>query len=95
MANPVPQYTHFVTALKVSHPNLAYLHVVESEPRPGVITANEPNDFIRDLWSPKPLIVAGGFTRESAIQRADQTGDLVAFGKPFISNVCSFVPLQV
>lgn len=90
MSDPIPQYTHFITALKASHPSLAYLHVVEPQSRRDstVPTTNESNDFIRDIWAPKPLIVAGGFTRESALNRANQTGDLIAFGKPFISNVC-------
>ncbi|KAF8812477.1 FMN-linked oxidoreductase [Phlegmacium glaucopus] len=88
MSDPIPQYTHFITALKASHPNLAYLHLVEPELGGGSATAttNESNDFIRDIWAPNPLIVAGGFTRESALKRSNQTGDLVAFGKLFISN---------
>jgi len=86
MSDPIPQYTHFITALRALHPKLAYLHLVEPESRHGSDITNQSNDFIRDIWSPKPLIVAGGFTRESALQRSDQTGDLVAFGKPFISN---------
>lgn len=88
MSDPIPQYTHFITALRALHPNLAYLHLVEPESRHGSDITNESNDFIRDIWSPKPLIVAGGFTRESALQRSDKTGDLIAFGKPFIANVC-------
>ncbi len=31
---------------------------------------------------------AGRYTRESAIQRAEETGELIAFGRRFISNVC-------
>jgi len=88
MSDPIPQYTHFITSLSVSHPNLAYLHVVEPQSRRGLAdtTMNESNDFIRHIWAPRPLIVAGGFTRESALTRSDESGDLIAFGKPFISN---------
>lgn len=49
----------------------------------------QSNDFIRKLWLPRPLITAGRFTRESAIARAEEMpGELPAFGRLFISNVC-------
>ncbi|KAF8147835.1 hypothetical protein B0H34DRAFT_758987 [Crassisporium funariophilum] len=90
MDDPIPQYSHFVTALKAAHPNLAYLHAIEP-PAEGSVThkesnPNESNDFLRDIWAPKPFLVAGGFTRETAIERADRTGDVIVFGKYFISN---------
>ena len=93
MKEPIPQYTnfimHFITHLKVVHPNLAYLHVVEPEPahsghRGGEET--ESNDFIRQLWAPKPLITAGGYTRASAMERT-QSNELIAFGKLYILDV--------
>lgn len=49
----------------------------------------QSNDFIRSLWSPRPLISAGRYTREMALDVAEQTGQLIAFGRPFISNVSS------
>lgn len=92
MANPRPQFTHFVTALKDAHPELAYLHVVEPDEaysgrREG--EAPESNDFIRQIWSPRPLITAGGYTRNSALDRARKNeNELIAFGKLYIANVC-------
>lgn len=88
--DPKPTYTHMITHLRARHPDLAYLHVVEPrtdnhetiEPREGA-----SNDFIRDLWRGKPLISAGGYTRETAIDVADQQGDLVGFARPYIANV--------
>lgn len=47
----------------------------------------QSNDFIRKIWLPRPLISAGRYTRESAIARAEETGELTAFGRLFISNV--------
>jgi NADPH2 dehydrogenase len=82
MDNPIPQFSHFVTSLKSSHPDLAYLHAIEPE---GV--SDESNDFIRELWAPKPLITCQGYDRDSAIKTADTKGDLIAFGKWYISNV--------
>jgi NADPH2 dehydrogenase len=93
MKDPIPQFTHIIQSLKDSHPNLAFLHLVE--PRiAGAGDADkshsevpESNDVFRKIWAAKPLITAGGFTRESAIKRADEEGDLIAFGRLFISNV--------
>jgi NADPH2 dehydrogenase len=45
------------------------------------------NDFLREIWQPRPFISAGNYTRESAMRAADETGELVAFGRSFISNV--------
>lgn len=92
MSDPLPQFTHIVQALKDQHPDLAYLHLIE----PGIAGAgdaddsrakvHQSNDVFREIWSPRPFITAGGFTRESAIAYADK-GDLIAFGRLFISNV--------
>ena len=47
----------------------------------------QSNEFIRTLWAPRPLISAGAYTRDTAIQVAETKGDLIAFGRPFIGNV--------
>ncbi len=92
MSDPLTQFTHIVQALKDRHPDLAYLHLVEPE-NAGARNMDtvrsevrESNDALREIWAPRPLIVAGGFTRESALQYAEK-GDLIAFGRLFISNV--------
>ncbi|RDB20347.1 putative inactive dehydrogenase EasA [Hypsizygus marmoreus] len=90
MQDPVPQFTHFVSTLKAKHPTLAYLHVVEprisGDADRTTIGAHESNDFIRTIWSPLPLITAGGYTRDTAIEAVEKNGGLVAFGRWFISN---------
>ncbi len=53
----------------------------------GVPGTHESNDIIRELWAPRPLISAGGYKREEAMKVADEKGDLVAFGRYFISKV--------
>ncbi|TFK36209.1 hypothetical protein BDQ12DRAFT_687024 [Crucibulum laeve] len=58
------------------------------------LTGGPKNDFIRNIWnSPdsaagagRRLISAGGYTRESGIDVAERKGDLIAYGRPFISN---------
>ncbi|KAF8959966.1 hypothetical protein BDZ97DRAFT_1666517 [Flammula alnicola] len=92
MENPIPQFAHLVQSLKNAYPQLAYLHLVE--PRISGATdaeehndrLTESNDFIRKIWAPRPLITAGGFTRQSAIDRAEKEGVLIAFGRLYISN---------
>lgn len=83
MADPVPQFSHFVTSLKEAQPDLAYIHAVE----PRREDVGESNDFIRDIWAPRPFITCSGYDRATAITRADTKGDLIAFGKLYISNV--------
>ncbi|RDB18242.1 putative inactive dehydrogenase EasA [Hypsizygus marmoreus] len=92
MKDPVPQFSHFVSALKAKHPTLAYLHVVEPRMN-GIfdraesdVAAYESNDFIRAIWNPLPLISAASYTRETAIEAAEKHGDLIAFGRMYISN---------
>ncbi|RDB18129.1 putative inactive dehydrogenase EasA [Hypsizygus marmoreus] len=89
MADPIPQFTYFVTQLRIQYPTLAYLHVVEpriSGSVDRVASAHESNDFIRAIWKPLPYITAGAYTRESALQTAEETGELVTFGRLYISN---------
>ncbi|KAJ3551583.1 hypothetical protein NM688_g4619 [Phlebia brevispora] len=89
MEDPIPQFTHLVSELARQHPSMAYIHVVEPrvhrfddiEVPPG-----ESNDFMRDIWFPRPLISAGGYKRENALDVAEEKGDLIAFGRYFISN---------
>ena len=91
MREPIPQYTHFITHLKAAHPDLAYLHVIEPEPAHSAWRKGEEpesNEFIRQLWAPKPLITAGGYTRDSALKRTElNDNELIAFAKLYISNV--------
>ncbi|KAG7445349.1 FMN-linked oxidoreductase [Guyanagaster necrorhizus] len=89
MDDPIPTFSYLVTKIGQRHPDLAYVHVVE--PRvSGNWTRDarkgESNDFIRELWAPRPLVSAGGYTREGAMEVADGKGELVAFGRYFISN---------
>jgi NADPH2 dehydrogenase len=96
MKNPVPTFAHLVRTVKCLYPSLLYIHDVE--PRiSGNNDASHPydsskdsNDFLREIWKPKVFISAGGYTRESAIRRAEEPrgqGELVAMGRYFVSNV--------
>jgi len=92
MKDPVPTYTYLVEKLRDLFPNLAYLSVIEPRTSGGdfeerELEAGESNDFIRDIWGPRPLVLAGGYTRQSAIEKAENDNTLIAFGRHFISNV--------
>ncbi|THH21294.1 hypothetical protein EW146_g231 [Bondarzewia mesenterica] len=89
MRDPIPTFSHVITRIRDEYPDIAYLHLVE----PGIsgfMTSEreegESNDVFRAIWSPKPLLSAGGYTREDAIRAADEKGVLVVFGHYFISN---------
>ncbi|KAF8996319.1 hypothetical protein BDQ17DRAFT_1429769 [Cyathus striatus] len=77
MPDPYPQFIHVIRELKAAHPNLAYLYAVE--PRlaieNGAKLGSVSNDFIREIW-----------TRQTAIQNAQDKGDLIAFGRLFLAN---------
>ncbi|KAK7033510.1 hypothetical protein VNI00_012732 [Paramarasmius palmivorus] len=100
MEDPKPQFAHLVTEIKKAHPTLAYIHAVE--PRINgqenilEIPKGWDNDFIREIWSLSPggndtedgrrLISAGNHDLETGQQFADKYGDLIAYGRRFISN---------
>ncbi|KAJ7115106.1 hypothetical protein C8R43DRAFT_1038984 [Mycena crocata] len=97
MTDPIPTFSYAISQIAARHPTLAYLHLVEPRINGNAtrteVGAHESNDALRALWAPRPLISAGGFTRQGALEKAEQ-GDLVAFGRLFISNPDLPVRLQ-
>ncbi|KII90863.1 hypothetical protein PLICRDRAFT_107420 [Plicaturopsis crispa FD-325 SS-3] len=90
MQDPKPTFSYLVRELRAAHPTLAYVHAVEPRidgavDRQEPVSAEESNDFVREAWAPLPLIVAGGYDRASGIKAAER-GELVAYGRLFISN---------
>ena len=96
MADPRPTFAYLVTALRDKHPKMAYLHVIEARVS-GVTdvatTADENNDFLREIWNggeggeERIFISAGGYTRDTALRTAEDKGGLVTFGRLYITNV--------
>jgi NADPH2 dehydrogenase len=97
MKDPIPTFSYLISTIKRLYPDLMYLHLIELNVGAGDGTEAshgiESNQVFYDLWTPKSIISAGGFTRETAIKAADE-GRLVAFGRYYIANVCSFLPLR-
>jgi NADPH2 dehydrogenase len=95
MADPVPQFEYFISQLASLHSSMAYIHLVE----PGVdkltptgfqpddVPKTETNDSFRKIWAPRAFISCGNYTRQKAIDVAEEKGDIIAFGRYFICNV--------
>ncbi|GBE84784.1 Probable inactive dehydrogenase [Sparassis crispa] len=89
MEDPVPTFTYVVSRIAELYPDLAYIHFVEpwvSGTTDRTVREGETNDYFRKIWAPRPVISAGGYTREHALDAADKKGDLIAFGRAYISN---------
>ncbi|KAI0661290.1 NADH:flavin oxidoreductase/NADH oxidase [Cubamyces menziesii] len=87
MKDPKPTFTYLVNQFKEKYPNLAFLHVV-APGAPGNRGPEDPSeaDFIYDLWAPRPVIVTGGFDRESGLRVAERTGQIIGYGRAFLAN---------
>ncbi|GAB7549014.1 hypothetical protein CS8_087130 [Cupriavidus sp. 8B] len=90
MSDSDPHSTFRYVAEKLNAYDLAYLHVIEPRVRGIVdIGAGEAAVWSGDIrrWFKGTLMVAGGFTGDSAERIVAEGGaDLVAFGRLFISN---------
>jgi NADPH2 dehydrogenase len=93
MDDPKPQFTHLISELKPL--GLAYLHLIEPRIAGNVDRTvdedKESLDFAFDAWERSaPVIVAGGYTAETASHALETRfrNDAVAFafGRHFISN---------
>lgn len=92
--DPVPQFSHIISQLKKL--DLAYLHLVESRYAGTVATAaydalTRRNDPFIELWgSEAPIMLAGGFTPETARKITEEIHPdrdvCVAFGRFYIST---------
>jgi NADPH2 dehydrogenase len=96
MADPVPQFTHLIKELSALE--IAFIHLIEPRiagDRFGTIETVSSDSSIpyMDAWgSERPIIVAGGYTGESA-QEALAAGGVyegrnvaIAFGRHYVSN---------
>ncbi|RCH94846.1 hypothetical protein CU098_005466 [Rhizopus stolonifer] len=87
--DPLTTWSYVTNALQERFPQLAYLHFIE--PRStffgdAVNTIDSLGPF-RKLWN-GPFINSGGFSNaiQHAVNIAEGTNDLIAFGRMFISN---------
>ncbi|KAG2745553.1 NADH:flavin oxidoreductase/NADH oxidase [Suillus brevipes Sb2] len=89
--DPKPQFSYLVSHLKKY--NLTYIHVIEPRIN-GYLDADAPpqssNNFLREIWCKEGrngvFISAGGHTRQTAIETAQEHGGMIAFGRLYIPN---------
>ncbi|KAJ3486698.1 hypothetical protein NLI96_g4054 [Meripilus lineatus] len=89
MKDPIPTFSYLVSEIAKRHPDFAYVHVIEARFSGGTereVPEGEGNEFLQNIWAPRPFINAGGYTRELALKAAETEGNLVAFGRHFIAN---------
>ena len=97
MANPIPTFSHVVTYIRDNYPNFSFIDVVEPradgrfEGTGSTVPEEISNDFIRKIWGNRPLITAGGYDRRTALDVAENKGDIIAFSRAFIANVSTFL----
>ncbi|KAI8969199.1 hypothetical protein BDF20DRAFT_150367 [Mycotypha africana] len=87
---PVETWSYLTSQLQQKHPQLAYLHFIEARSdfrQDDKVNTVDTLDPYRKLWK-GPFITAGGFSTasEHAVQLAEKTGNLIAFGRSFIAN---------
>lgn len=81
---PYETWGYLTKSLQENHPNLAYLHFIG--PRETEKTNNTLDPF-RQAWK-GPFITADGYSTDTqlAFDIAEETGNLIAFGRVFIAN---------
>jgi NADPH2 dehydrogenase len=100
MKDPLPTFSHLVSEIKKRWPDLAYIHVIEprqnellsesalfKETVKARVDMSGSNDRLREIWAPRPYISCGGYDRALGIKMAEERGDIIAYGRPFIANV--------
>ena len=90
MKDPIPTFSHYITAIRDRHPDFGYIHLVEARVN-GVLDVEVPegqtNEVFRKLWGSRAYLSAGGYTRGDAFKAAEAQDALIVFGRDFISNV--------
>ncbi|CAO3607202.1 unnamed protein product [Mucor hiemalis] len=87
----VETWSHLTSEIQKKHPDLAYLHFIQA--RANIFGTDKkvaPPDTLgpyRQIWK-GPFITSSGFSTatEEAVKLAENTGDMIAFGRAFIAN---------
>ncbi len=78
--------TYEYLAYELNKLNIVYIHIVDHSAMGAPIVPNSIKDKIKNAFE-KSIIASGGFETESAEKALNEdNGDLIAFGRPFISN---------
>ncbi|KAI8371873.1 hypothetical protein BD560DRAFT_446644 [Blakeslea trispora] len=82
--SPVETCSYLLSQLQQHYPDMAYVHFMER--RQGKDLEEDLANPYRRIW--KGRVISSGFSSsvEHAVEYADKTGDLIAFGRAFIAN---------
>lgn len=88
--NPIETWGYITQQIQNKHPKLGYLHFIESRSvyrEDGHVNSTDSLEPFRQLWK-GPFVSASGHSTniEHAIDLAEKTGSLIAFGRAFIAN---------
>ncbi|KAI8083996.1 uncharacterized protein B0P05DRAFT_585773 [Gilbertella persicaria] len=88
--DPVTTWGYIANQVQKKHPNLSYMHFIEARSKvhgTNMVNTVDSLQSYRDIWK-GPFISASGFSTATshAIELAEKTGNLVAFGRAFIAN---------
>jgi 2,4-dienoyl-CoA reductase-like NADH-dependent reductase (Old Yellow Enzyme family) len=92
--NVVETWSYLTSQIQKKHPNLSYLHMIQAraavhyDKNPGAsMTPPDTLERYRQIWK-GPFISASGFSNATdyAIELAEKTGNLIAFGRVFLAN---------
>lgn len=93
-AYPEIDATYRALVPELAKAGLVYLHLVDHSAMGAPPVPQALKDELRKLW-PRTFIASGGFDAEKAeAALREKRGDLVAFGRPFISNPDLVIRLQ-
>lgn len=94
MADPIPQFTHLIKELSAL--GIAFIHLVEPRIAGDIVVetghAYSLIPFLNAWGNERPVIVAGGYTAESALKAVSADGVYegrkvaIAFGRHYVSN---------
>jgi 2,4-dienoyl-CoA reductase-like NADH-dependent reductase (Old Yellow Enzyme family) len=91
MGDDTPQETwgYLTQQLQDNHPDLAYVHFMEPRTtlEDSVGTSEHTLNHFRNIWK-SVFVTAGGFGHDlpGALKHAEESGDMIAFGRQFIAN---------
>ncbi|KAF5240269.1 hypothetical protein FAUST_4433 [Fusarium austroamericanum] len=102
-ADPLSVFVPWAKAIVKAQPSLAFIHAVEprieggSDSPDSHLKTDDTLSPVRDVVSSSNVkfIVAGGFTPETAVKHANQTDDLVGFGRYFIPPANPDLPARI
>ncbi|MBI5538348.1 MAG: alkene reductase [Deltaproteobacteria bacterium] len=78
--------THLALVTKLASTGMLYVHVVDHSAMGAPAVPESLKAALRKAW-PRTFIASGGYDRETAEKAVREgKGDLVAFGRPFLSN---------